>query len=346
MSEPPDDRSDPDSQASDSLADGTAAGSQEALREPLFRPLRFAMQLVGFAGGAALIVWCAWIAFTKADWSVLETADRGLVMLIAACSLVSMLCNGAIFWLAGRPLAPVSMLEMQGINACASVLNYAPVRLGAIVRIAYGLRISRMTVGAMAAWFTFIGAGVAGIAFLGAASAWLVPGGLLPTILAWIAAISIAMAMLRWMAHRVSWSRVRSLRATIDDPASLWGASALRMIDQVAWTGRMWAAASLIGLSLGPTQAILLATVAILVSLNPLGRFGYREAAVAWLASTLATGELDPTGIEAAFFQLAIIESVGEAIVLIPLGSIASVWCLRRLLGSRTGTTRRTADCR
>lgn len=336
MTEPLDDRVGSPPQASGQPVDGPSSGPDEALREPLFRPLKFSVQLVGFAGGAALIAWCAWIAFTKADWSVLETADRGLVTLIAACSLVSMLCNGAIFWLAGRPLAPMGAFEMQGVNSCASVLNYAPVRLGAIVRIGYAVRISGMKVGAMAAWFTFIGAGVAGIAILGAASAWLVPGGLLPTILAWIAAVSISMAMLKHLAHRVSWSRIRSLRATIDDPASLWGTGAFRMLDQVAWTGRMWAAASLIGLSLEPTQAILLATVAILVSLNPLGRFGYREAAVAWLASTLATGELDPSGIEAAFFQLAIIESIGEAIVLIPLGSIGSVWCLKRLLGARS----------
>ena len=335
MTSHPEDREGLHPQAAEASASVPNSGTDEALREPLFRPLKFAVQLVGFAGGAALIAWCAWIAFTKADWSVLETADRGLVTLIAACSLVSMLCNGAIFWLAGRPLAPMGAAEMQGVNACASVLNYAPVRLGAIVRIAYAVRISGMKVGAMAAWFTFIGAGVAGIAILGAASAWIVPGGLLPTILAWIVSASIAMAALRWLAHRVSWHRVRSLRATIDDPASLWGTGAFRMLDQVAWTGRMWAAASLIGLALGPTQAILLATVAILVSLNPLGRFGYREAAVAWLASTLATGELDPTGIEAAFFQLAIIESVGEAIVLIPLGSIGSAWCLKRLLGAR-----------
>ncbi|MFM1890533.1 MAG: hypothetical protein RLZZ565_1290, partial [Planctomycetota bacterium] len=179
MTSHPEDREGSHPQAAEASASVPNSGTDEALREPLFRPLKFAVQLVGFAGGAALIAWCAWIAFTKADWSVLETADRGLVTLIAACSLVSMLCNGAIFWLAGRPLAPMGAAEMQGVNACASVLNYAPVRLGAIVRIAYAVRISGMKVGAMAAWFTFIGAGVAGIAILGAASAWLVPGGLL-----------------------------------------------------------------------------------------------------------------------------------------------------------------------
>ena len=316
--------------------------TDEATREPLFRPLKFAVQLVGFAGGAALVAWCAWIAFTKADWSVLETADRSLVLLIALCSLASMLCNGAIFWLAGRPLAPMGPVEMQAVNACASVLNYAPVRLGALARIAYARRISGMTIGGMAAWFAFIGIGVAGVAVLGAGSAWLVPGGLLPTIIVWIASVSASMVLLRMAAHRVGWNRVRSLRAAIDDPAALWGTGAFRVLDQVAWTGRMWAAASLLDLELGATQAILLATVAILVSLNPLGRFGYREAAVAWLASTLATGDLDPGGIEAAFFQLAIIESIGEAMVMIPIGSAASIWCLHRLFG-RSGAGNRAA---
>lgn len=312
-----------------------SAVGEEALRRRIFRPLRLGSQLVGFAGGAALVAWCVHAAFSGADWSVLADASPALVATIVACSLASVFCNGAIFWLAGRPIAKVGAAEMQAVNACASVLNYAPIRLGAIVRIAYASRVSRMRIGATAAWFTFIGAGVAGVALLGALSAWLVPGGAVPATLAWIASAAAAALLLRQLARRVSWSRLRSLRASIDDAGALWGAGAFRVLDQIAWAGRMWAAASLLGIALEPRTALLLATAAILASLNPLGRFGYREAAVAWLASTLASGEMDPRGIEAVFFQLAIVESVGEAIVLIPLGSIGSAWCLRRLFGAR-----------
>ena len=35
--------------------EGVGGHTQDALREPLFRPLRFAVQLVGFACGAALV---------------------------------------------------------------------------------------------------------------------------------------------------------------------------------------------------------------------------------------------------------------------------------------------------
>jgi len=305
--------------------------------EPLFRPLRLAVQAVGFVGGAGLIVWCAWIAFTRADWSVLASASPAVVAIVVACSAVSMLANGAIFWLAGRPLAPMGGLEMQSVNACASVLNYAPIRLGAIARIAYARRISGMTVGGMAAWFTFIGLGVAAVAMLGAACAWLVPGGIAAAIAVWLTLCVVAGFALRWAARRIDWRRVRSLRALVEDPGALWAAGALRVVDQLAWTGRMAAAASLLGLAIDARTALLLATVAILVSLNPLGRFGYREAAVAWLASTVASGELDPRGIEAVFFQLAIVESIGEAIVTIPAGGLGSIWCLKRLFGRSGG---------
>lgn len=309
---------------------------EEATRtEPLFRPLRLAVQATGFVGGAALIVWCAWIAFTRADWAVLESASPSLIAVVVACSAISMLVNGAIFWLAGRPLAPMGGLEMQSVNACASVLNYAPVRLGAIARIAYARRISGMTVGGMAAWFTFIGLAVAVVAVLGAACAWLVPGGTIAAIAAWLALCVGAGVLLRTAARRISWHRVRSLRVLVEDPGAMWAAGGLRILDQLAWTGRMAAAASLLGLAIDARTALLLATVAILVSLNPLGRFGYREAAVAWLASTVASGDLDPRGIEAVFFQLAIIESIGEAIVTIPFGGLGSIWCLKRLFGRR-----------
>lgn len=320
----------PDVPTDDSASDATRS-------EPLFRPLRLGVQTIGFVGGAALIFWCAWIAFTRADWTVLESASPSMIAIVVVCSGISMLANGAIFWLAGRPLASMRCWEMQSVNACASVLNYAPIRLGAIARIAYARRTSRMTVGGMVAWFTFIGLGVVAVAMLGALCAWLLPGGIAATIAVWLALCLGAGLALRSAARRIDWRRVRSLRALLEDPGALWGAGVLRVVDQLAWTGRMAAAASLLGLAIDARTALLLATVAILVSLNPLGRFGYREVAVAWLASTVASGDLDPRGIEAVFFQLAIVESIGEAIVTIPAGGLGSIWCLKRLFGRSGG---------
>jgi len=310
-----------------------------AIASRMLSPARLAMQIVGFAGGTALIGWCAWKAFSSADWQVLREASPAPIALIIGCSFVSLLLNGAIFWAGGRPLARLGLMEMEAVNAMASVLNYAPVRLGAIARVAYALRVSRMRIPAAAAWFVWVTAGVGIWAVAGASVAWLFPETPWFIAASWLVVGLLGFWIAAILTRRLLGARSESLRLLATDPASLWGAASLRFLEQAMWIGRMHAAVLILDLPIDLADSIVLALVGILVSLNPLGRFGYREVAVAWLASTLADGTLDPTQIDAVFFQLALIESVGEAIVMIPLGTVGSIWCLRRLLGRRGATS-------
>ena len=83
------------------------------------------------------------------------------------------------------------------------------------------------------------------------------------------------------------------------------------------------------GLSGG--DVLLLAVAAVLVSLNPLGRLGYREAAVRWLAPMLAAGAFTGEEIGARFAQLALIESMSEALVVLPFGLVSAFWWMARV---------------
>jgi hypothetical protein len=304
---------------------------RQVLRQRLFSPLRLSVQIIGFLGGAALVAWCAYIAIARANWHVVLEADPRLLASIGACSLVSILCNGAIFWVSGRAIARVGLVEMQAVNAFACVLNYAPVRLGAIARIVYGVRLSRMSVPAIAWWFSFIGAGVGIVAIAGGGAALLAGGS--PTAIAalWVAGVVVGMALLRRCLRGPLARRSRSLQAIAASPAAIWGVAALRLADQLAWVGRMHATILVLGLPLRWSDSVSLAAIAILVSMNPLGRFGYREMAVAWLASFLATSAIAPAEIRAVFFQLALIESVGEALITVPLGIVGAAWVAQRL---------------
>ena len=69
-----------------------------------------------------------------------------------------------------------------------------------------------------------------------------------------------------------------------------------------------------------------MALVALMASLIPFGRVGFREFCVAAAGQqALLVGDLD-----ANMNQLALIESAGEALVIIPLGIAALAWFRRR----------------
>ncbi|MEY2714689.1 MAG: hypothetical protein RIT24_1032, partial [Planctomycetota bacterium] len=93
------------------------------------------------------------------------------------------------------------------------------------------------------------------------------------------------------------------------------------------WTLRMWAAAKIVGVSLGPAQAALLSAVAILGAGNPLGRIGWREALVAFIAPLVIGGGASTDELDALTSQMALLESAGEAVLTIPLGVLGAIWC-------------------
>ncbi len=107
----------------------------------------------------------------------------------------------------------------------------------------------------------------------------------------------------------------------------LWGAVVLRLLDLAAYTGRMGAAMAILGMHLPWSHVVVLAMVALAASLTPFGKVGVREYCVAWAAARLS---MEATDIDAAFKQLALLESAGEALVYIPLGVLATPWFRKR----------------
>ena len=304
-------------------------------------------QLVGFALGLALLGWCISKAIEGGGegWQKLQQANPMLIAGLVGCTLVSLAVNGAIFWIVVRPVHPVRLDHMQYLNLVTSVLNYAPIRAGLIARVAYNLRVDRMPLLLIGGWFTAIGytlmltLGAVVMATIISAlwhdgaprfdALWFV---LLGAQLA-IGGVLTRMILGTPVAQRVGKGMDRMLR----QPAALWGAIALRLADVAAYAGRMGCAAAILGLNLSLTQVLLLAIAAIAVSLNPLGRVGYREVGVAFFASYLGmSGE----NFDAARNQLALIESAGEAVISIPLGSVSLLWYRHRWMkAKRTAMT-------
>lgn len=304
-----------------------------SLREAgVLRPGRLLAQLAFFLVGMGLLAGCAWYALRgdRAEEAVerLRQADPALVALMLGCTVVSLLTNATTFWLFIQPVQPLRWRDMQLLNVVANALNYAPIRLGLIARIAYHLRVDRMPIMRLGAWF----AAIALVMFM-------VTGALLlatfarTTLDLWWIAIVLAGIVLGASATRFTATlpfiaqRAPGVDAMLGRPPVLWGAIALRLVDLSAYVGRAAAAAAIVGLPLdNASAAVTLGLVAFLAGLIP-ARIGFREVAVALAAARLAT---DAETLEHNVALFALVESAGEAVIFIPLGALSLVWYAKK----------------
>ena len=300
----------------------------------LFSPGKLAVQLVGFAVGAALLVLVIRNAIQGGGWDHVAQASPTLLAALLGCTVISAGLNGASFWVTAQPVRRVPFRAMQRINLVANMLNYAPIRLGAIARVLYHVRVDGFTLLQIGAWFSV----VAYILVLGVASCavativhfrvdWV--WGLLVTaqMLLGILAIRMFAGVPLIEKHGRGFDRI------IGDRAILWSAAGLRAADLVMYTARMAVAAAILDIDLSPPQIVILAIVALSASLIPFGRVGFREFCVAAVAERL---NLLGSEVDANMSQLALMESAGEAMVYIPLGILLLPWLRRQLRSSET----------
>ena len=302
------------------------------------------LQGAGFALGIALIAWCVWgAAKDPAGWQRLREASSMSLIGLLLCSLGSIIVSGLTFWIAARPVQTLRIQDQQWINALASMLNYAPVRIGMFVRAAYAIKVDHFRAVELVAWFaslafTFV---VALAAITAGTVAWIQFGAwtFFPTLIL-IALLGGFSA--RWCATRAMvQKRAKGLERLITNPAALWGSIVLHILDLFFATGRVLLAIQILGLPLNLAQTFLVSMASFAASLNPLGRLGFREATVAFTAGALSIGGL--ADMENKFQTLAVIESAGEALVAIPVGMLALYPIWKRFKLSKQARVQATA---
>ena len=302
----------------------------------LFTPWKLVVELIVFLIGLGLLAWCIKVAVAQGDWSRLGQAGPWQITGLLGCSAVSLLVNGAAFWITIRPVRALRLWDLERLNCVGTMLNYAPIRAGAIARVAYHIRVDRLGLLEIGAWFTMLGY----VLLLGVGSCALAT--LAHPEIDWLWAVLVIGQMILGAAiarvavgHRLIIRHGRGIDRMLRDPMSWWGAALLRLVDIAAFTGRMGAAISILGLTLPGSHLVILALVALVASLIPFGRLGFREWAVALAAARLSAFGADPASIESlasfeAWAQLALVESAGEASVVIPAGAVALVWYRHR----------------
>ena len=308
-------------------------------------------QSLGFVVGLALLIWCITIAVKGGEgegisgWARIREANILLVVGLIGCTLISLFVNGIIFWLVILPVKNLGLWRMEWLNLVTGVLNYAPIRAGLLARIAYNLRVDRLTLLQLGGWFL-------ALAFTMALT---LSACILATIvwrsfdLVWIGIVLgqiVLGGLLMWavMGHPLIIRHGKGMDQMLRKPACLWGAIGLRLLDIAAFVGRMACAAAILGLSLPFADVMLLGFAAIALSLNPLGRIGFREAAVAFVASRLIAPDLGGAHLETSMAQLALVESAGEAIITIPLGSLALLWYRKRWRAASSASNNDNTD--
>ncbi|MFO0827019.1 MAG: hypothetical protein U0572_02630 [Phycisphaerales bacterium] len=307
------------------------------------RPLATVLQVAGFLIGIALIVWCVRSAVSGDGATEIRTrlaaASPGVIAGLVACTLVSLVANGTLFWSLIRPVHPLRFTHVQAVNGMASFLNYVPLplRAGLLARVGYHWRVDRLGLGLIAAWLFAALASMA-IAFV----ATVLPLPLAPIIgLPLVAAIIVVKSLAGVGICSFAAGRPRIARLTkgaermVAHPLAFGEATALRLVDIAAWAARMVLAVQLLGIDISREQSALLGIAAVIASMNPLGRFGFREAAVAWFATTIFAGSMSPEELASTFARLALVESAAEGVVTVPLGGAAALWCWRRVVTAR-----------
>jgi len=294
----------------------------------LLTPRKIVIQLIGFAVGLGLLGWCIRSAIAQGGWSKLAHADLRLVAAMLACTATSVVLNGWIFWVTIRSVRRLRFADMQWLNMACNFLNYAPIRLGAIGRVAYHARVDGLGLLQIGGWFALVSYTM----FLTVGSC-LVATLVHTEIDAWWFLLVAGQLLLGGAVTRMGvGSRLlirhgRGVDRMLADRRAVWIAIGLRVVDIAAYTGRMWIALRILEIDLPVAHVITLAIVAIAAGLIPFGRLGFREFCVAAAAHRLSMLESD---VSANMEQLALLESAGEAAIFVPLGAAAAVWYRRR----------------
>jgi hypothetical protein len=318
----------------------TEARPFRAAMSAMLAPRRAALQVVGFALGTALVLWVVKGALdAAADPSragIMESVRAAwqsrpwLVAGIAITTVLSLVIDGALFWLVLLPVRRLGFMEIQWLTCVTATSNFFPVRLGIPVRYAYALLANRLTFMQATAWFMALTLVI--LVSLGAvvAATILVPE---PGV-AWGALVLAALAIGGFALHRIASlgavrSRMNGWERMLTTPGTYWAGAVLRVLEVLLWVARMWCASEILGLGLSFATVTVLGVAAIAVMLNPLGRIGFREATTVLVANWMAGGGIDVSHADGGFKQLALVESLGEMFTTIPLGIVAIPFLVR-----------------
>ncbi len=329
-----------------------------------------ALQVVGFAGGVALLVWVVLEALSPENRGLISRlGDAGALQIVSLLGLsaATLVLNGSIFWVTILPEKPVPHSDIQATNAVATLLSYLPFKLSLICRVVIHNRRDGVPLLTIGAWFLAIGAlvvtnlgpvVVASLVRKGVDTWWWVisVGGAVAAtgLLVWVCSLfahdrglarihrvfdPVPIGALQRYMRTESFSRLHAGFGMLAHPVAVSGATALRLADIGVQAARFVVAAGVLGITMQWQDAVIFAGTYFMIGMiSPFGMLGTREggtvAVYAAMGITLAgAGEgADP------FKPIVLFVSATEALVYLAGAGLGVAWLrVDRLLLRRAG---------
>lgn len=291
---------------------------------------------IAFGLGAALLAAALWMVAGQRDvlseaWSATRRSPAWLIVAAVVLPMANYVVISASFWVQMRRLGPVGMGEMSALIGAAWLLNFVPMRVGMVGRIAYhkvwhGIGVAR-SIEVMA-----VGMGMGAVSVvLALAIAAAMPTG--ASALAWAVALCAPLPMLLGLSWVLRGAGVVGARATLH-PSTMAMVLALRWVDIVLWMLRYAVVFELVGrpISLGGAAALAaVSQVALNVPLAGNG-LGLREWAVGLTAGWLPRDVMGVSGGLTTAVGLAadLVNRAAEIVVAVPVGLVSLGLLARR----------------
>lgn len=320
--------------------DSPDTGDQAAeLRKRTFTTRGVILQIIGVTAGLALLAWAVSIALSEDNrehLAKLRAPSLGLVAMLLGTSVVSILLNGVVFWIALLPIRRLRALDVIGVNAIATFLSILPLKLGFLLRAFIHVRRDGVRVRELFYWFAGVGAvGMAVILPVGLASLWRRDVDLVWVLIVLTGppACGALGVLLGRLAMRRAWLARLSLGSwrVVRDARVVGAQVLLRMIDLGVHSARFYAAAGVAGIVMEPSRAVLLGTsYFLLTALAPAGTLGFAEMGTAGVAVLIGS---DANTI--ALVALVVTLSQAAASLMMGLGACTWIKPWRVVMGHR-----------
>lgn len=336
----------------DAPADRTDVPREPAAPAPSHKALRLVVQLVGFLASVALLGWCVQMAMSPGNRAQMERLGNASAWQIAGLlglSGVSLGLNGLAFWIGIQPVHKLGIVTAQATNAIATLLGYLPFKLSVISRALIHNRRDKVPILTIGAWFAAVGVlmvaapvplvvasaarptmdalwwviAVGGLAVLGAAqvfsSRFFAGERGLDRIASFIKPIPIASAH-RFIRSSI-FTKLHDAFTILACPRVVTASNALWLCEYLSRAGRFVIAASVLGVEMSWSDAMVLSSVFFLVGvLSPFGMIGTREAGAIGIAAWFGmatTGEST---------MVVLLVSAPEAIINLVGGAMGVAW--------------------
>ncbi len=304
--------------------------------------LRLVIQLVGFLIGMGLLAWAVGMAFSAENQEQFERLGEAPWHEAAALVLLSLgtlSINGLVFYVTLLPVRRLGVIDLQAVSAIASLFTYLPFKMSLVFRTVFHNRRDGVPLFTIAAWFGAIGVLIPAFVAPVLLASWVREDVDLLWFVIALGGVAVIGAcvvlMARWFGPGRGIERIERLAdATRIRPLSRFVRSAafahlhagvvmlasaravastavLRLIDLGLYGVRFKLAASMLGVELSWSDAIVSGAVFFFISASaPTGSLGLREGGTIGLAA--AVGIAATPAQEANFAAVALLVTASE----------------------------------